>query len=173
MSRSSDAPQGLHMACQGQGGPVQYTYRAHRAPKPTGPRGQAPTIGPKAASHTALPHTRPHPTTCTGRARTASPSAIQGLPRALAAPTTRPSPKASAHVAGAAAGSPPSSQTNAQSTACCRARHEQTEQCERVRRSRSMQAYGLPRSSHRFYHHQQLTHEAHEPWQCSRRPPAT
>ena len=78
MSRSSDAPQGLHMACQGQGGPVQYTYRAHRAPKPTGPRGQAPTIGPKAASHTALPHTRPHPTTCTGRARTASPSAIQG-----------------------------------------------------------------------------------------------
>ena len=24
------------MACQGQGGPVQYTYRAHRAPKPTG-----------------------------------------------------------------------------------------------------------------------------------------
>ena len=172
MSRSSDAPQGLHMACQGQGGPVQYIYRAHRAPKPTGPRGQAPTIGPKAASHTALPRTRPHPTTCTGRARTASPSAIQGHPRALAAPRTRPSPKASAHVAGAAAGSPPTLQTNAQSTACCRARHEQTEQCERVRRSRSMQPYGLPRSSHRFYHRQQLTHEAHEPWQCSRRPPA-
>ena len=172
MSRSSDAPQGLHMACQGQGGPVQYTYRAHRAPKPTGPRGQAPTIGPKAASHTALPHTRPHPTTCTGRARTASPSAIQGNPRALAAPPTRPSSKASAHVAGAAAGSPPSSRTNAQSKACCRARHEQTEQCERIRRSRSMQSYGLPRSSYRIYHYHQLPSEAHPAPQCSRRPPA-
>ena len=160
------------MACQGQGGPVQYTYRAHRAPKPTGPRGQAPTIGPKAASHTALPRTRPHPTTCTGRARTASPSAIQGHPRALAAPRTRPSPKASANVAGAAAGSPPSSQTNAQSTACCRARHEQTDQCERIRRSRSMQSYGLPRSSYRIYHYHQLPNEAHPAPQCSRRPPA-
>ena len=42
--------------------------------------------------------------------------------RPVAAPLTLPSPKESAHVAGAAAGSPPSSQTNAQSTVCCRAR---------------------------------------------------
>lgn len=115
----------------------------------------------------------PHPTTCTGRARTASPSDTQGHPRALlAAPLTLPSPKESAHVAGAAAGSPPSSQTNAQSTVCCRARTEQTEQCERVRRSRSMQSYGLPRSSYRICHCHQLPNEAHPAPQCSRRPPA-
>ena len=71
MSRSSAAPQGFYMACQGQGGHVQYTYRAHRAPKPTGPPAQAPLRSdlkrPLTALADTLDPTQPHAQGAQGR----------------------------------------------------------------------------------------------------------